>query len=623
MSNRVSLSPLPAHDFDDTHSLSSAHESFIDLSPSPDYHTHPVRRSSRPSSGADGSEHATTTHPYAQHHSSSIRIDTNLMSPRGKPPLPTTPKPDFRRSAYLRSSHARHISISAPPTAVDPSPRESSNLSDLLLERPPTTNYLRPQERAELVRKSKKLTQLLGEPPSLSVAPWQPPGGIGTETPSSWPGRHYSRTSWASQLSTRSVDSIDTMHGHLMLPIDTLSISEPSLVGPGEGKGKGKARGKKTGTTDVTDSASFIAPSDGDSQPIPMLSPHSFPSTPRSCPLDSLEFIPHSHTPEEDRRRRREKIAKLHRFLGSRVPTSLVLGLSDAKDALPALDPTVGKVHTRHPGRRRSSSAAEFKTNSFDPDDRMKEELDEHEKAINVRRAVKMEKVFGVQPPQTLYHTRQSQRPKDRVHSTERYPHREAELPASRKFNQNSYLNRGGRQSRHRAGSLSESTLPLLGPEASKLPGKRASSVYMHYRYSLDSLGDIIDRDDRESLAELHSILTNDQSGAEGSTTLARDDDAKTIRPERRRSLPGRSSSLSLASQFNVNSPSPEMTSFQARRRQAAKLTHFFGVDYRDLIGDVLESIEHYVEEESHRGSLRLEEIQVCRQWLRMIGWLN
>jgi len=52
------------------------------------------------------------------------------------------------------------------------------------------------------------------------------------------------------------------------------------------------------------------------------------------------------------------------------------------------------------------------------------------------------------------------------------------------------------------------------------------------------------------------------------------------------------------------------MTSFQARRRQAAKLTHFFGVDYRDLIGDILESIEHYVEEESHRGSLHPEEIQ-------------
>jgi hypothetical protein len=61
------------------------------------------------------------------------------------------------------------------------------------------------------------------------------------------------------------------------------------------------------------------------------------------------------------------------------------------------------------------------------------------------------------------------------------------------------------------------------------------------------------------------------------------------------------------------------MISFQARRRQAAKLTHFFGVDYRDLIGDILESIERYVEEESHRGSLRPEEIQVCRLLSRMI----
>ena len=124
-------------------------------------------------------------------------------------------------------------------------------------------------------------------------------------------------------------------------------------------------------------------------------------------------------------------------------------------------------------------------------------------------------------------------------------------------------------------------------------------------------------------MAELHSILTNDQSGTEVPITSTRADDTKTVRFERRLSLPSRSSSLSLASQFSCSTPSPEMTSFQARRRQAAKLTHFFGVDYRDLIGDILESIEHYVEEESHRGSLRPEEIQVCRLLLRVIDWLN
>ena len=43
--------------------------------------------------------------------------------------------------------------------------------------------------------------------------------------------------------------------------------------------------------------------------------------------------------------------------------------------------------------RRRSSSAAEFSRKWSDDIDRLKEELNEREKAINVRRAVKMEKV--------------------------------------------------------------------------------------------------------------------------------------------------------------------------------------------------------------------------------------
>jgi hypothetical protein len=74
------------------------------------------------------------------------------------------------------------------------------------------------------------------------------------------------------------------------------------------------------------------------------------------------------------------------------------------------------------------------------------------------------------------------------------YFEREAVLPANRNVNQSSYLNKGGKQSRHRASSHSESVMPLLDPVASNSPGKRTSAVYMHYRYSLNSLGDIIDR---------------------------------------------------------------------------------------------------------------------------------
>jgi len=186
----------------------------------------------------------------------------------------------------------------------------------------------------------------------------------------------------------RSADFIDTIYGQFTSPspMDILSVSELSLAETERGMGK---RARKAG--DKTDSGSFIDLSDDDNHPMRVLSPNSFPSPPHPCPSDSQDVMLQPRSPDEDRRRKREKIAKLHRFLGSRVPTSLVLGLSSADDAL---DPSVVKVDTHHSGRRRSSSAAEFKTKWFDPDDRLKEELGEREKAINVRRAVKMEKVI-------------------------------------------------------------------------------------------------------------------------------------------------------------------------------------------------------------------------------------
>ena len=175
----------------------------------------------------------------------------------------------------------------------------------------------------------------------------------------------------------RSADSLDTFHRHFVLPsspTDALSISELSLTAP----------------TDLMDPPSFI---DGDKRPIP---PFSSLSSSQLGSLDSADPMPYRRAPEEDRRRRREKIAKLHRFLGSRVPTSLVLGFSASDDALPALDRTNDNVRASRHNRRRSSSATETRSNWFGPDDRMKEELDEREKAINVRRAIKMEKVVFI-----------------------------------------------------------------------------------------------------------------------------------------------------------------------------------------------------------------------------------
>ena len=111
--------------------------------------------------------------------------------------------------------------------------------------------------------------------------------------------------------------------------------------------------------------------------------------------------------------------------------------------------------------------------------------------------------MFGVQPPQTLYHTRHPPRPRDRVDSAERpspsHSEREVVLPAAanRNVNQGPYLNKDGKQSRHRASSHSRAhseSIPLLDPVAGSSSGMRASAVYMHYRYSLNSLSDIIDR---------------------------------------------------------------------------------------------------------------------------------
>jgi hypothetical protein len=282
----------------------------------------------------------------------------------------------------VRSSHARSTtSISAPVTAVE-RPRSSA------IDRPPTTNNLRPQDRADLVRKSRKLAQLFGETPSpQSVTLPSPPVNATTgEAPLSRTAPHSPRPIWASRSSLRSADSIVTIRDNLVLPspIDALSISDLSLVGTVEGN----AGDKRTGDV-ITD------PNDDDKQHIPFFSPHPFPTSPQISPLDSADSMVYHRTPEEDRRRRREKIAKLHRFLGSRVPTALVLGFSASDDTLPALDRTIDNVRTstgRH-NRRRSSSAAETRSNWFGPDDRMKEELDEREKAINVRRAIKMEKV--------------------------------------------------------------------------------------------------------------------------------------------------------------------------------------------------------------------------------------
>jgi hypothetical protein len=60
----------------------------------------------------------------------------------------------------------------------------------------------------------------------------------------------------------------------------------------------------------------------------------------------------------------------------------------------------------------------------------------------------------------------------------------------------------------------------------------------------------------------------------------------------------------------------PEPTPFQVRRRRAAKLTAFFGVNHRDLFGEVLESIEKGMREDVRAGGLEVGEMEVCTLYL-------
>lgn len=103
---------------------------------------------------------------------------------------------------------------------------------------------------------------------------------------------------------------------------------------------------------------------------------------------------------EEDRRKKRERVAKVHRFLGSRVPTELVLGPGlGAPLPLPAPDSDIlsdGETSAQARlwlRRRRNSLASSDPSERLTDAERLKMDLSDKEKAIVVKRALKMERV--------------------------------------------------------------------------------------------------------------------------------------------------------------------------------------------------------------------------------------
>lgn len=303
---------------------------------------------------------------------------TRSSSP--KPPVPTAPKPVFNRS-YLKTS---------------PRLRQHDE-PDLPL--PPTTNFLDIDERLELIKKNTKLARLFGQSPGPDVVT----SPLMRHLRGSLSMSNNPEDSVHNRLSTwPTVVGNGRRHSIPMSPDDFsfLNDSGNSLIKTTVDRTP-RSNDLKQRALASASSTSFIDLSDDlGSAPEDMPMKAVISSSPSAQSL--FENMSPDEQAEEERRRKRQKLVKLHRFLGSRVPTGLVLGLNVSEVSLPP-EITVNGLQEEEDlprklwaRRRRSSSAAVFPSNWSDELDRLKEDLNEEEKAINVRRAQKMEKVCTI-----------------------------------------------------------------------------------------------------------------------------------------------------------------------------------------------------------------------------------
>jgi hypothetical protein len=299
-----------------------------------------------------------------------------------KPSLPANPKPFLSRHPSLLKKHS----------ALNSSPFKTTNA------KPATTNFLDEAERAELVWKSRKLARLFGETPNAEAVVNQ--AGL---LPSVL--AHGKRSEPAdAQVHPPRPDGANTFSRRYSLPlrVDDMPSIDFSTARDADGK---------LGSPELCSNRPSSSPVDTTVQSnslransIRSTSPVSFIEVSDDRSLSSVSSSYSSKTVsinlESERRRKRERLAKLYRFLGSQVPISLVLGTNDESSA--SLPPRQQHIHgfdntefRRNAllKRRRSSSAILRSSTWSDDVERLKADLGDREKAIIVRRAQKMEKV--------------------------------------------------------------------------------------------------------------------------------------------------------------------------------------------------------------------------------------
>ncbi|KAF7969071.1 hypothetical protein HWV62_28362 [Athelia sp. TMB] len=542
-----------------------------------------------------------------------------------------TPKPNLHRHS---SGSIMNTARKASPSPMSRLVRQGSPKPVEALDEPipPTTNYLNAQDRADLVKKSRKLAKVFGATPGASAL-----SNKDDSRPPiiAMPKHHRRSAASVSSITTPTDDngpfspwstgdsqmyfgpngrrhSTPDEFSFLNLNIgndDKIGTTSPSAVTQDD---TNSPPGDTSPESPLQFRASFMNLSEDD---LSTLSPREVAAHPQS-PSSSLAPTVMEQGEEEERRRKRERLAKLHRFLGSHVPAELVFGISANDPAsLPSLaSPLVvvsgDDIHKAWRLRRRSSSAL-----PSEDIERLKEELNTEEKALKVRRAHKMEKarcVFGVPPPQTLY-----MRNTDSSPTSPRSLSQPASPATGKNPNQSAYKGKT-----HRRIPTSDSTQQLIPSRLSNT--SELASVYSHYQHSILTLNDIIDRGDRASLVDLHQYLQGDEAECPTppkEVTLLVDTlpSPTSLRSDRRRSLPSSIMSVSTADFIGNRSTKPEANDFQVRRRRAAKLAQFFGVDYKAVMQEVLDSIERGVEDERQSGALQPEEAEALFQKLRIL----
>lgn len=355
-----------------------------------------TRSHSKFSVSAAASTSTLSNHPLerSKNHSHRNQLSSQPMSiPLDSPrlesvefPLPTT-KPVFSRRLSQRVKQA-----------PDSLPFDTTNV------KPTTTNLLDGEERADLVRKSRKLARLFGETPNAEAVVNQ--AGIMFNVQA-----HRGNSEPDVELPPHGrPDRVNAFNRRFSLPLSiedipfidfSASVGADAALGPTmldsnrpsslpDDEIVQSSLGHQANSVASCSPFSFIESSD----PTSVASRNSISSTYSS--KTSVEQL------EEDRRIKRDRLAKLYRFLGSQVPINLVLGTDDdsppppLQQHIPSGGSTFDNIEEKCSTllkRRRSSSAIPSVSTWPDNVERLKTDLDNREKAIIVRRVQKMEKV--------------------------------------------------------------------------------------------------------------------------------------------------------------------------------------------------------------------------------------